>query len=111
MAIDRMRGIMDTLGMARRAGLLIVGQDHVFSAMRSVESLLVLVTDDCSAAVLRSLAPKAERGEARVLTLKGVDRAELGSRLGVGTAQIAALPMGGFTKKVLSLYDRSDADE
>ncbi|MCE5200933.1 MAG: hypothetical protein LLF78_00250 [Synergistaceae bacterium] len=102
---------MNTMGMARRAGKLIVGQDNVFAAMKR-DPLLVIVTDDCSASVLRSLGAGVDRGTVRVVTMKDTDRTVLGAHLGVGSAQVAALPLkSGFAKKALSLYDRSDANE
>ena len=104
--------ILDTLGMARRAGKLAVGQDKVLASLRRREPLLAVVTNDCSGSVLRSLNAGAARGEVRILVLKNVDRTVLGKRLGVGSAQVAALPCGGgFAEKVLSLYYGSDADE
>lgn len=104
--------LLNTLGMARRAGVLVVGQDNVFSEIKRHVSMLVITASDCSAAVLRSAAPHAERGEARIITLKDTDRSVLGRYIGIGAAQIVALPAGcGFAKKLLSLYDRSDANE
>ncbi len=103
--------IMNILGLCRRAGILLIGQDHVFSAGRQNGQLVIIVTQDCSANVLRSVRPKVERGEAVLLTLENTDRATLGSHLGVGSAQIVAIPQGGLAKKVLAIYDRSDADE
>lgn len=103
--------LMNILGLSRRAGILLIGQDHVFAAGRHNEKLVVIVTSDCSASVLRSLKPKVERGEAVLLKLDDTDRTVLGSHLGVGSAQVVALPQGGLAKKVLAIYDRSDADE
>ena len=97
--------LMNILGLSRRAGILLIGQDHVFAAGRHNEKLVVIVTSDCSA------KPKVERGEAVLLKLDDTDRTVLGSHLGVGSAQVVALPQGGLAKKVLAIYDRSDADE
>lgn len=103
--------LMNILGLARRAGILLIGQDQVFAGGKHSEKLVVIVTSDCSASVLRSLKPRVERGEAVLLKLENTDRTTLGSHLGVGSAQIAALPHGGLAKKVLAIYDRSDANE
>ncbi len=102
--------LMNILGLSRRAGILLIGQDQVLAGKHS-EKLVVIVTSDCSANVLRSLKPRVERGEAVLLELENTDRTTLGSFLGVGSAQIAALPQGGLAKKVLAIYDRSDANE
>lgn len=111
MAETKLESLMNTLGLARRAGRLIIGQDLVFAAGKPNEKLLALVTRDCSPSVLRSLQPRVERGEIEVLTLNDTDRTDLGAHLGVGSAQIVALPQGGLAKKVLAIYNRSDADE
>ena len=111
MSQSKSEELMNILGLSRRAGILLIGQDRVFAAGRHNEKLIVIVTSDCSASVLRSLKPKVERGEAVLLRLDDIDRAVLGSHLGVGSAQIVALSQGGLAKKVLAIYDRSDADE
>ena len=103
--------LMNILGLSRRAGILLIGQDQVLGGGKHNEKLVVVVTSDCSANVLRSLKPRVERGEAILLKLEDTDRTTLGSYLGVGSAQIAELPHGGLAKKVLAIYDRSDANE
>ncbi len=109
---DNREMLLNTLGLAKRAGRIMAGQDHVFAELRKHLPLLVIVSDDCSPNVLRSVDAGAERGEVTKVVLKGVDRNDLGAAMGLKTAQVAALPMqDGFAKKVLSLHDRSDADE
>ena len=110
-AQSKNESIMNILGLSRRAGILLIGQDHVLAAGKHKEKLIVVVTSDCSATLLRSLKPRVERGEAILLTLGNTDRTTLGSYLGVGSTQIVALPQGGLAKKVLAIYDRSGADE
>jgi ribosomal protein L7Ae-like RNA K-turn-binding protein len=105
------KNLLNMLGLARRAGLLLIGQDQVLASRKSHESMVVVVTNDCSANVRRALQSWEDKGEVTVIVLKNTDRATLGAYLGVGSTQIAALPRGGLAEKVLSLYDRSDADE
>lgn len=103
---------LNTLGMARRAGVLVVGQDNVFSDIRRHVPMIVITTGDCSASVMRSLLPHVERGEVRTIALEDIDRSAVGRHIGIGAAQIVALPLSsGFAKKILSLYDRSDTNE
>lgn len=103
--------MLNTLGMARKAGKLIIGQDRVFSESKR-KHLVAILTNDCSASVLRDAKACSERGDIQYITFESVDRYELGRRIGINAAQIVALPMGdGFAGKILSLYDRSDADE
>ena len=101
--------LLNTLGLAKRAGRIMVGQDHVFAELRKHIPLLVIVSDDCSANVLRSVDAGAERGEVTKVVLRGIDRNALGAAMGLKTAQVAALSLqDGFAKKVLSLQDRSE---
>lgn len=104
--------ILGTLGMARRAGALLVGQDKVLAALKSGGRYVVFVTCDCAANVTRRLETAAGRGRAEIILIKGTDRAELGAALGVTAAQTAALPAeSGFVKKIHTICDRSDANE
>lgn len=113
MTTSRRCRAMDAFGMARRAGALIIGQDDVFNALRKKTKLAVFATEDCSSSVLRKLDSVAERGEAAIYRLSGVDRNGLGGSIGLVQAQIAALPLeNGFAKKIITLVeDRSGADE
>lgn len=104
--------LLNTLGLARRAGRLIIGQDHVFAQIRKKTSLLIILVNDSSKSVQRSVNSAVEREEAKLIILKNTDRETLGSSLGINSVQIVALPMQcGFAKKILTLNDRSDADE
>ena len=55
MRVCRERKVLDMLGMARRAGELLVGQDKVLPALKGAEKFAVFVTDDCSANVSRHI--------------------------------------------------------
>lgn len=93
--------VLSLLGLARRAGQVLVGQDRVLGAHRG--KLVIVVSSDCSKAVMRKAVA---RGSGSVcFTLNGVTREELGGALGVGGAQIAALDAeGGFAKKLIELF-------
>jgi hypothetical protein len=87
--------------MARRSGVLLIGQDQVLAALH--KDLFVLTVADCSRNVLRKL------GGAGVFhrTLERVDREELGRSLGLSGVQIAALPLkSGFAKKLAELLQQ-----
>lgn len=105
--------VFSLLGLARRAGKLLIGQDKVLAAAKSGAGLLVLTSNDVAAAVERSLRPHAERGSVIRITVADSGRAAFGARLGVSSAQIAALPKNdGLSKKILNIFnDRSGADE
>lgn len=109
----RGRKVLDMLGMARRAGALIVGQDNVLPALKRSETLAVFVTTDCAGNVSRHVESAAARGSAKVFLLEDTARSELGACIGTASAQIVALPAeSGFAKKIYTLsYERGDADE
>lgn len=108
---DKSEELINILGLGRKAGILAIGQDQVNGALKAGKTLVAAAAGDCSRNVLRSLKGAEERGKITIITLEDTDRRKLGKHLGVSSAQIAALPAGGLSKKVLSLYDRSDADE
>lgn len=101
------------LGLARRSGKLLIGQDQVIAEAKAGTRMLVLTSDDVSAAVLRSLNPSEEKGLVQRFSINGADRAMLGRSVGVTSTQILALPLQhGFAKKIINIFDdRSDADE
>lgn len=99
-AAELFEEIKGTLGLARRAGELIVGQDRVLGALSTGQNLFVLLTHDHSVTLKRSI-------DARTVTthvLAGVSRLELGQLLGLRQAQIVALPVqSGFAEKIKGL--------
>jgi ribosomal protein L7Ae-like RNA K-turn-binding protein len=91
---------LSLLGLARRAGELFVGQDRVFRELKAGRALFVITSSDCARNVLR----KIENYSCERRVLNDISRIGLGGQLGVGSAQIAALPVGsGFVKKIKEL--------
>ncbi len=92
--------IKSLLGLARRAGELLVGQDRTLEALSAGKNLTVLLANDHSAALKRTI--DAKTADYRVLN--GISRAELGHLLGLRQAQIVALPVdSGFAEKIKGL--------
>ncbi|MCI6261484.1 MAG: DUF448 domain-containing protein [Pyramidobacter sp.] len=99
-AAELFEEIKGTLGLARRAGELIVGQDRVLNSLSAGQNLSVLLTRDHSETLKRAIDAKA----ADVHVLAGVSRLELGQLLGLRQAQIVALPLrSGFAEKIKGL--------
>lgn len=99
-AAELFEEIKGTLGLARRAGELIVGQDRVLNSLSTGQNLSVLLTRDHSETLKRAIDAKA----ADVHVLAGVSRLELGQLLGLRQAQIVALPLrSGFAEKIKGL--------
>ncbi|MDR1966232.1 MAG: hypothetical protein LBQ36_05940 [Synergistaceae bacterium] len=94
------RSALALLGLARRAGALVVGQDQVFRALKSGGGLFIVASEDCAHNVIR----KTENPKCELRLVGGLSRTDLGGAIGVGSAQIAALPLGsGFAKKLKEL--------
>lgn len=99
-AAELFEEIKGTLGLARRAGELIVGQDRVLNSLSAGQNLFVLLTRDHSETLKRAIDAKA----VDVHVLAGVSRLELGQLLGLRQAQIVALPLrSGFAEKIKGL--------
>lgn len=104
--------LMSTLGMARKAGHLIIGQDKVFAGMKLKTQLLVLLSCDSSSNVQKNVAFAAENGRVKMIVMEDIGRTDLGACLGIASAQVVALELSdGFADKILQLYDRGVADE
>lgn len=83
--------VLDLLGLARRGGMLAVGQDSAISKLRG--SGLYITTDDCSESVRRKIDRRITSGRGVHFVIQGVSRDELGRAVGVLSAQIVALPL------------------
>ena len=91
---------LSLLGMARRARVLMVGQDRVFAAIKDGGELFIVTSADCSRNVLR----KVLSSNCETLVAEDFSRESLGIAVGVMNAQIVALPYGsGFVKKLKEL--------
>ncbi|MDR1516278.1 MAG: ribosomal L7Ae/L30e/S12e/Gadd45 family protein [Synergistaceae bacterium] len=99
----RVDKVLSLLGVARRAGVLLIGQDQVFRSCGRGEGLFLIASEDCSPNVLRkALALDGKKTVCRAL--RGIGREELGRYVGVRSAQIAAIPIeSGFAKKIALL--------
>jgi len=103
--------ILGMLGIARRAGHLIIGQDDVQQSMRTGR-ILAVAANDCSENVVRSLHNGVENKGLKVVTLEEIGRDALGMRIGVKSAQVVALPYDdGFAVKIYSVMNGSAANE
>jgi ribosomal protein L7Ae-like RNA K-turn-binding protein len=93
---------LSLLGLARRAGLLLIGQDSILRASNS--RLFIVRTEDCSQSVLRKIERRLiERGSV-CFVINGVSRERLGGSIGANSAQIAALPIeSGLAKNLAEL--------
>lgn len=96
------RELMSTLGLARKSGELIIGQDRVLQALSDSTEILVLLANDHSATLKRAIDAKSKH----TAVLSDISRADLGVLFGMRQAQIVAIPirrgLGGKVKGLLS---------
>jgi len=82
---------LSILGMARRAGILIVGQDSVKSRLSHKDKLFVLFPEDAqyrSEKTFLSLTKKVDN----YVVLKGVSMEQLAHAIGINSTMVVALP-------------------
>ncbi len=90
------------LGLARKAGELIIGQDRVLEQLKQ-KKLLVIFSEDRSLSLERSIRNK----EATISVLAGVCRSELGRAVGLQHTQVIAIAQNsGFARKVGDLLPK-----
>ena len=93
--------VLSILGMARRAGVLIIGQDNVKSSLSHRDKLFILFPEDApngSEKTFKSLSKKAEHA-----VLDGISTERLSHAIGVNRAVVVALPeRSGFVSGIKS---------
>ncbi len=90
------------LGLARKAGELLVGQDRVLEQLDRGR-LMVIFSEDRSETLERSIRAKG----VSVAVLAGVCRSELGHAIGLqGTQVVAIAESSGFARKVGDLLPK-----
>lgn len=88
------------LSLARKAGVLLLGQDDLRRNLRKGNKILVLLTSDCSANVRRALTGYISRGMCRQFSL-AVTREEMHGMTGFGLIQVFGLPEAhGLARKI-----------
>ena len=93
---------LDRVGLARRAGELVVGFDQVLDWLRRGRCALVLVASDAAAEGRRRITVAA----GRVPVIAAFDRQELGGALGRAEAVHAGLAASGNTRRLLAELGR-----
>lgn len=81
-----------------------MGLDLIKSELVRKKHLLILLANDCSSNVLRSLAGYHDRGQCKIIILEECDRNCLSHSLGVNNTQVVAVGRSSvFYKKLLQL--------
>lgn len=100
--------LLDVLGLARRAGRLVVGTRAVREAAGGDELRLVAVAGDAGDNALGRLRPVLDRSGLTVVEV--ADRQSLGAALGRGPVVAVGLTDRGLAEEVRRLAERSGSD-
>ena len=93
--------VLHLLGLARRGGGLVIGQDRVLEVIKTYDGLLALIASDCP----DKIRAKIEMQDVPTLNLD-VNRHQLGEALGLGSVVVCALDEeGGFANKARQLLE------
>jgi ribosomal protein L7Ae-like RNA K-turn-binding protein len=102
---------LSLLGMARRAGILIIGQDSVKSNLSQREKLFILFPEDVlhkSEKTFLSLTKNVDN----YAVLEGISVEQLARAIGVNRAVVVALPeRSGFVSKIKSSLNNWNCTE
>lgn len=91
---------LSRLGLARRAGKLVSGEELVLKAIRSGEANLVLLAEDASAGTRKKISDKCASYGVELLV--GYSRIELGGAAGQPERVLFAVTDRGFAKMIRS---------
>jgi ribosomal protein L7Ae-like RNA K-turn-binding protein len=96
---------LSLLGMARRAGVLIIGQDGVKSRLSNGEELFILFPEDAESKSQKTFSSIAKRAD-NYAVLEGISIERLAHAIGVARAVVVALPeQSGFVTRIKSGLD------
>ena len=101
--------IKSVLGLARKAGALLIGSDKIEKEMAGHKKILVVIAEDSSEGV-RKFADSHEKIQKAEISMTVKELSEVtGLR---DTVQILGLPLNsGFAKKIITVTERSNAIE
>ncbi|MCM0600282.1 ribosomal L7Ae/L30e/S12e/Gadd45 family protein [Periweissella ghanensis] len=89
--------VLQLLGLARRAGALITGEEMVLKAVRNHKAHLVLIASDTGKSTFKKITDKASFYNVAVIA--DYDRATLSDATGMARS-IYAINNAGFAKKI-----------
>ena len=95
---------LSIVGLAKRAGVLLLGQDTLKSVLAKGESLLVLFSQGAESSFYRSLVKGRYAEKCTIRVLGGISGSDLSAAVGSGNVKVVALPLrSGFAASVSKL--------
>lgn len=101
--------ILSLLGLCRRAGMLVCGEEPVLSAVQGKNARLVVTAADAADNTVRYSEYLAQQGACLRLSLP-FTKAELGRALGCGVCALAAVTDIGFAANLAERLARTDPE-
>lgn len=101
-----MNKILNYLGLAKRAGKIIIGTDGVIDKLRHQLVNLMFVANDASLATIDKVEKKGLFYKTRVI--KNFSTEELSHALGTNNSKVIGIMDLGFTKAILAEIERGD---
>lgn len=96
--------LLNFLGIARRAGKLIVGLDPVLDSINKGKSVLIITAKDISKNTYKSVVRDADSNNVPLMILNRT-KDEISFALGKLVA-VASIEDAGFAKKIIELNDK-----
>ena len=100
--------LLQMMGLARRANLLLAGEEVVADAIAAHKARLVLLAADASERTGKKTRQMA--GEKLPVLVLPVDKDALGAALGKGSCAVAAVLDGGFAAKLAQMLAQGNPD-
>lgn len=100
--MDNKQQLLNLVGLSRRAGKLISGEDLVIKAIQNGKAKLVLVSHDASANLIKKITDKSNYYGVKVSQIFSED--ELSKAIGQNR-KVVAITDNGFSKKMESLMN------
>lgn len=100
--------LLQMMGLARRANLLLAGEEVVADAIAAHKARLVLLAADASERTGKKIRQMA--GETLPVLVLPAEKDALGAALGKGSCAVAAVLDGGFAAKLAQMLAQSNPD-
>lgn len=101
-----MNKILNLLGIARRAGKLVMGTDSLLNTLPSRKIKLIFLASDVSDSTYDKIDRKAYYYQVPVVNIFSTE--ELSQALGVSSIKIIGIIDEGFTKSILKELERGE---
>lgn len=98
--MENRQKILNLLGLARRAGKVVAGEEMVLKQLRNHQVAMVLVANDCSEGTRKKFVDKCQSYQTPLI----LEFSQIELSIAIGQKRsIIALTDVGFTKKIRSL--------